>query len=142
VAYDDKGQKAGEEVVRTAGEPAKLQLKADREVICADGDDMAFVTVSLVDEQGTLVPDAADQLSFSVSGASVFQAVCNGDATSLESFTQPTMRLFHGQLVVLVRSTNKPGDIVLTVTDKQRGLQQRMNFKGDSPTAYNYKYKF
>ena len=142
VAYDDKGQKAGEEVVRTAGEPAKLQLKADREVICADGDDMAFVTVSLVDEQGTLVPDAADQLSFSVSGAGVFQAVCNGDATSLESFTQPTMRLFHGQLVVLVRSTNKPGDIVLTVTDKQRGLQQRMNFKGDSPTAYNYRYKF
>ena len=90
---------------------------------------MAFVTVSLTDDKGTLIPDAADQLTFSVEGAGKFEAVCNGDATSLEPFTEPTMKLFNGQLVVVVRSTKKAGNIVLTVGDKERGLQQRLTIK-------------
>lgn len=58
---------------------------------------MAFVTVSLTDEAGTLIPQACDQLEFEVTGAGCFEAVCNGDATSLESFKAPTMKLFNGQ---------------------------------------------
>ena len=68
---------------------------------------MAFLLMARTDKQGTLIPDADDQLDFEVTGAGSFEAVCNGDATSLESFKQPTMKLFHGQLVVVVRSVNK-----------------------------------
>ena len=90
----------------------------------ADGDDLAFITVSLTDKQGTLIPDAADQLTFEVSGAGRFEAVCNGDATSLEPFTQPTMRLFSGQLVVVVRSATTAGTLTLKVKDARRKLSQ------------------
>ena len=85
------------------------------------------MTVSLTDAQGTLIPDASDQLTFEVSGAGSFEAVCNGDATSLESFTQPTMKLFHGQLVVIVRSTKEAGAITLKVTDEHLNLSQAID---------------
>jgi beta-galactosidase len=67
-------------------------------------------------------PDAADALTFSVEGAGQFRAVCNGDATSLEPFTDRRMSLFHGQLVVVLQSTGKPGPATLTVTDPATGL--------------------
>jgi beta-galactosidase len=94
--------------------------------LLADGEDLAFVTVSLTDKQGTLIPDADDQLDFEVTGAGSFEAVCNGDATSLESFKQPTMKLFHGQLVVVVRSAKQAGKLTLTVKDKQRKLTKKI----------------
>ena len=90
----------------------------------ADGADLAFVTVSLVDAEGTLIADAADRLTFKVEGAGRFRAVCNGDATSLEPFTEPAMRLFNGQLVVVVEAARQGGDLVLTVSDAQRRLSQ------------------
>ena len=127
VVFDEKGQPAGEKVLRTAEKAARLKLdvwtQSDKAGLKADGNDLAFVTVSLTDKRGMLVPDAADQLTFEVKGAGTFKAVCNGDATSLESFTQPTMKLFGGQLVVVVQAKKQPGTLTLTVTDKQRGLK-------------------
>ena len=123
VVYDANGNAAGEKVMRTAGKPANLQLDVwtqhDAPFLKADGDDLAFVTVSLMDARGTLVPEADDQLTFEVTGAGCFEAVCNGDATSLESFKQPTMKLFNGELVVILRPTTKAGQVTLTVKDKR-----------------------
>lgn len=122
VVYDEQGNKAGEKTVKTAGKPAKLQLTADRTTLTADGSDLAFVTVSLTDRHGTLCPDADHQLEFSVEGAARFNSACNGDATSLEPFTLPTMKLFHGQLVVVVQASTKQGKATLTVRDKRTGI--------------------
>ena len=126
VVYDKTGKAAGEKVIRTAGKPSRLSLQCDRKTIEADGQDLSFITVSLTDENGTLIPDAADALTFSVTGNGVFQAVCNGDATSLESFTEPTMKLFHGQLVVIVRSTEQAGTMTLKVSDAARKLESEI----------------
>ena len=123
VVYDEQGNKAGEKTVKTAGKPAKLQLTADRSTIAADGNDLAFITVSLTDKNGTLCPDADNQLEFKVTGAATFNSVCNGDATSLEVFTEPTMKLFHGQLVVVVQASAAPGKATLTVRDKNTGIR-------------------
>lgn len=123
VVYDEQGNKAGEKTVKTAGKPAKLQLTADRSTIAADGSDLAFITVSLTDKNGTLCPDADNQLEFKVTGAATFNSVCNGDATSLEVFTEPTMKLFHGQLVVVVQASAAPGKATLTVRDKNTGIR-------------------
>lgn len=123
VVYDEQGNKAGEKTVKTAGKPAKLQLTADRSTIAADGCDLAFITVSLTDKNGTLCPDADNQLEFKVTGAATFNSVCNGDATSLEVFTEPTMKLFHGQLVVVVQASTAPGKATLTVKDKNTGIR-------------------
>ena len=162
IVYDADGRKAGEQTIKTPGQPAKLQLDAwtahnpespeppeypdnpgnpekpeypgstspaKAPLLHADGSDLAFITVSLTDAEGTLIPDASDQLTFEVTGAGRFEAACNGDATSLEPFTQPTMRLFSGQLVVIIRSGRQPGDITLKVSDQQRGLSQSITIK-------------
>ena len=72
----------------------------------------------MVDKEGNPCPDATDALTFQVKGAGSFRAVCNGDATSLELFHQPTMKLFSGKLVVLVESSEQIGPIQLTVRGK------------------------
>ena len=124
IIFDEMGKNCGEKTVRTAGKPAQLKLDTwtQSEGLIADGEDLAFVTVSLVDKNGTLIPDAADQLTFTVKGAGTFRAVCNGDATSLEPFTKPTMKLFSGQLVVVVQAAKTPGNLTLTVNDAKRKL--------------------
>jgi len=126
VAYDEQGREAARTRQVTAGTPTQLQLVADRNVLKADGDDIAFITVSLADANGVFCPTADDELTFEVSGEGTFQAVCNGDATSLEPFTEPRMKLFSGQLVVLVRTTRNVGSITLTVKDSQRGLERQI----------------
>ena len=129
VAYDATGHAADSLSVSTAGTPSTLHLEADRTVLTADGDDLAFVTVQLHDAAGTFCPTLSDELTFDVSGAGSFQAVCNGDATSTEVFTEPHMHLFSGQLVVVVRSGTQPGPITLTVRDAARNLSQTLTLQ-------------
>ncbi len=139
VVYDGQGMPAGEQTLRTAGRPSRLKLDVwtqssqstrdshhHQHTLIANGQDLAFITVSLTDSKGTLIPTADDQLRFDVSGAGSFRAVCNGDATSLEPFTEPTMKLFSGQLVVVVQAANRPGTLTLTVSDPERGIRQRV----------------
>ena len=123
VVYDEQGNRAGQQIVKTAGKPKRLMLEPENKVIKADGNDLAYVTVSLVDKNGTLCPDAADRLEFTVTGAGTYKAACNGDATSLEPFTQPRMSLFHGQLVVICQAGKQPGMMTLTVKDRDTGLK-------------------
>ena len=121
VVYDEQNNRVGEQVVRTAGKPTALKLDVwtqQGNELKADGDDLAYVTVSLVDKRGIEVPIADDQLTFEVKGAGSFRAVCNGDATSTEVFTEPTMRLFNGKLVVTVQAADHAGKLQLTVRDK------------------------
>ena len=127
VVYDEQGNRAGQQVIKTAGKPKRLLLEPDRRTIHADGNDLAFVTVSLVDKNGTLCPDADNCLEFTVKGAGTYKAACNGDATSLEPFTQPRMRLFHGQLVVICQAGNQPGTMTLTVKDRDTGIKSSVN---------------
>lgn len=118
VAYDEKGNAVAEKEMRTAGRPHHLVLTPDRTELTANGKDLAFVTVQAVDEAGNPCPLADNALNFEVSGAGEYRAACNGDATSTELFHLPTMKLFNGQLVVIVRTHEQPGEITLTVSGK------------------------
>ncbi len=146
VTYNQYGDKVGEDIRRTAGEPAQLNMVAecpDNEntgIACmvegcevehgthlkADGNDLAFITVSLLDQDGNECPLADDELTFEVSGAGIFKAACNGDATSLEPFTLPQMKLFCGKLVVIVQSKKQKGDITIKVKDAKRNLEKTL----------------
>ncbi|MDB5234153.1 MAG: beta-galactosidase [Hymenobacter sp.] len=121
VAYDAQGKAVATEDVRTAGPPHHIQLVADRTALAADGKDLAFVTARVEDAQGNLCPDATTELQFSVSGAGRFRAVGNGDPTSLESFQQPHMKAFHGQLVAIVEAGETAGTVRLQASGT--GLQ-------------------
>ena len=147
VTYNQYGDKVGEDVKRTAGEPAQMKFSVetpDHEPIAcmvegctdehnvllnADGKDLAFVTVSLLDKDGNECPLADDELTFEVKGAGTFKAACNGDATSLDSFTQPHMRLFSGKLVIVVQSKAQKGDIILTVKDGKRNMEKSLTLQ-------------
>lgn len=121
IAFDKAGNPVAEKEIHTAGKPYKIVLNPDRKTIKADGKDLAYVEVSVVDKNGVPCPIATNQLQFKVTGNGTYRAACNGDATSLEQFHLPTMRLFSGKLVVLVQSTTVTGDIKLFV--KGRGLK-------------------
>jgi beta-galactosidase len=121
VAYDADGKAAEEETVVTAGKPHHLKLETDRSVLEANGKDLAYITVSIMDVKGNLCPDSDLQLSFEVSGSGVYKAVANGDATNLESFQETHMKAFKGKLVVTVQSAESAGPIVLKV--KGKGLK-------------------
>ena len=149
VTYNQYGEQVGEDVRRTAGEPAQLLLtaecpdNADSKIACmvegcdevhgtslkADGNDLAFVTVSLLDKDGNECPLADDELTFEVTGAGTYKAACNGDATSLEPFTEPRMKLFSGKLVVIVQSKAQKGDITLKVKDAKRSIEKTLTLK-------------
>jgi beta-galactosidase len=122
VAYDDQGKAVAEKTVVTAGKPHHLKLEADRQTIAADGQDLSYVTVTIVDKKGNPCPTASTQLNFEVKGNGRYRAACNGDATSLELFHLPTMKAFNGKLVVLVQSTAQKGEMELTVSGE--GLQK------------------
>ena len=129
VAYDASGRPAAEQTVRTAGRAAAIKLKADRSTLHADGADLSYITVSLVDKNGTELPTATDYIEVEVHGAGTFKAICNGDATSVEVFTAPHMHLFSGKLVVTVQAGNAIGDIDVVVKDKKAKLQNTIKLK-------------
>lgn len=128
VAYDENGNEADTKVINTAGKPDHVELFVDRTTINAtpvdaegnatDCPDLAFVTVKVVDKNGNICPDADNQLFFNVKGAAKFKACCNGDATSTEVFVKPTMKAFHGELVVVVEAGKLSGNATLTVSGK------------------------
>lgn len=118
VALDKNGNPAAEKEIKTSGKAHKIVINPDLQTLKANGEDLAFVTVSVVDKNGIPCPTATNQLKFKVEGEGSYRAACNGDSTSLELFHLPTMKLFSGQLVVLVQTSESAGDIKLTVSGK------------------------
>ena len=109
-----KEQPCAEETIRTAGKPSRLLLTSDRTRCAADGEDMLFVTVSATDADGTLCPDAAPFVSFSVEGSSLRIAAADaGNACSTEPFHLPECTLFSGMAVVYLQSSGEPGRSIL-----------------------------
>ncbi|MEO8763171.1 MAG: beta-galactosidase GalB [Ginsengibacter sp.] len=100
--------------VQTAGAPARLILNADRKTIDADGNDLSFVTVTVVDKNGTVVPYADNLIQFAINGAGFIAGVDNGSQTSLESFKGHQHRALNGLALVVVQSNGKKGTITVT----------------------------
>lgn len=113
VAYDENGKAVAETEVHTAGKPYKIELSADRNEIEADGRDISFINVKVVDKDGNLCPDATNQIRFKVKGQGAFKAVANGNPVSLESFQESKMKVFSGQLTALIQSSEESGAMEL-----------------------------
>ncbi len=111
VAYDKDGYARAEKIIKTAGKAYKIELTPDRRVINADGEDLSYINVRVVDRDGNPVPTDQRSISFDVEGAGQFRAVANGDPTSLELFHNPKMKLFNGQLTLIVQSGKQKGKI-------------------------------
>lgn len=121
VAYNSEGKVVEEKTVRTAGKPHHLEILADRKKLAADGQDLAYLTVRVVDKDGNLCPDDGRLIRFIVTGSGKYRAAANGDPTCLDLFQNPQMHAFSGQLTAIVQTGEKAGNI--TFEAKADGLK-------------------
>ena len=103
----------GESVLTTAGKAFGLRVTADRSVVQADGQDLSFLAVEAVDAEGRLLPDADQEVQFSISGPGVIAAVGNGDGQDDASYQGDRRKLFQGRALVVVRTSRQSGPITV-----------------------------
>lgn len=121
VAYDAQDHVAATREMHTAGAPYAIRLEADRTSLTADGKDLSFVTVSVVDKDGNLCPLADNEIKYTVTGVGHYKAGTNGNPASLESLQRPQMKVFSGQMSAIISTTERPGTI--TVKASAKGLK-------------------
>ena len=120
VAYKD-GKRWATDSIKTTGPATQLQLKPDRDVIVGDGHDLSFVTVTVADKDGLMVPRSKNPIHFDVTGPGTLVATDNGDATDLNIFSSPDRRAFNGLALAIVKAKRgQPGAI--TITARSEGL--------------------
>lgn len=120
VAYDADGNiienTDGRSSVTTTGEAAKLQMSADRTEIAADGKDLSYVTVDVTDQNGNIVPDAENRVTFNVEGDGVLVGVDNGSSPDHDSYLADNRKAFSGKVLAIVQSTKTGGSFTVTAT--------------------------
>ena len=104
----------------TAGEPAAIRLTTDRKVIHADGQDLAFITLEVVDRSGHVVPDATVACRVNVDGQGRLMAAASADLKDKEPKTSPHLTTWKGRGVIVVRSIKKKGNIKVSVESDLR----------------------
>ncbi|MBD8490698.1 DUF4982 domain-containing protein [Echinicola sp. CAU 1574] len=122
VAYDSTGKAVKEKMLKTASKPHHIELVPEQDAVQANGKELAFVMVRIVDKEGNLCPQDQHSVSFKVTGAGSFKAVANGDPTSTELFHVPEMKVFNGELTLVVESSKEAGEIIIDA--KARGLKR------------------
>src|SRR5664280_701501 len=115
IGYADKKQVNAAEL-HTAGEPSQIRLKADRNKIRSDGQDLTYITVELIDATGIRNPKADNTVSFELEGPGSIAGVGNANPVSLESFQLPLRKAWHGKCMVVLKSGNDAGKIILKAT--------------------------
>jgi len=104
--------------IHTAGAPAKIELIADRKNIKADGKDLSFITVKILDKDGNLVPNADNLVNFKINGEAFIASVDNGDEVSHDPFKADYRKAFNGLALAIVQAKEKAGDVTFTATSK------------------------
>jgi beta-galactosidase len=110
------GKAVAEKEIKTADKATQIRLTADRKEIRADGKDLSFITVKIVDDEGNFAPLADNQIHFKVEGAGTMAAVGNGNPASLEAFQDDKIKAFNGKCLLIVKSTESQGAIQVTAS--------------------------
>lgn len=97
--------------VCTAGKPAAIKLTPDRRVITADGVDLSYVTVEVIDSEGRLCPNASNLIHFEVTGSAFIAGVDNGSPISLERFKDNKRKAFYGKCLLVVQNNGEAGKV-------------------------------
>ncbi|MDR1090606.1 MAG: DUF4982 domain-containing protein [Prevotella sp.] len=118
VAYDNNGNAVEEKTVKTAGNPYRIELLPDRKQISADGKDLVYINVRVVDKDGNICPLDRRMINFTVKGNGTYRAAANGDPTSLDLFHLPQMPLFNGQLTAIAQAGERNGKLVFEANAK------------------------
>lgn len=118
IAYDRNGKATAEKVIRTTGKPHRIELSTPHHTLNADGKDLAYVTLRIVDKDGNLCPTDGRLVNFNVKGAGRYRASANGDPTCLDLFHLPRMHAFNGMLTVILQASKEAGTMELKASAK------------------------
>jgi len=122
VAYR-KGKEWATDTVRTTGAANRLLLEPDRAVIAADGRDLSFVTLKVVDKTGLIVPRSVNLIRFEIAGPGEIVATDNGDPTDFTVFPSPDRKAFNGLALAIVKAKRGQRGTI-TVTAKAEGVAE------------------
>ena len=112
------GRQQQKKVIRTAGKPHRIELSTPHHTLNADGKDLAYVTLRIVDKDGNLCPTDGRLVTFNVKGAGRYRASANGDPTCLDLFHLPRMHAFNGMLTVILQASKEAGTMELKASAK------------------------
>lgn len=144
IGYDENGNKVAEMVRRSFGDAAKISLKPDKTELLADGEDLIYVEIGMLDNDGNPVENDRSRVGVSVSGAGRLVGLDNGDSTDYDQYKGSSRRLFNGKLLAIIAARDFAGDIEMKVSS--RGLPDEvlklraLPFDGEAAccTAENY----
>ncbi len=112
------GEAWAEDIVVTTKQASKIALETDRTEIKTDANDLAFITVKIVDEDNMLVPRTQNLINFDIEGPGEIIAIGNGDPTCHEPFISDKHTVFNGKCLVIIRGKKNSGTIKLTAKSK------------------------
>jgi len=112
VGYDG-GREANSAELRSAGAPSRIKLQADRTALRADGEDLSYITVELLDAHGARHPKAENSIQFEIEGPGTIVGVGNANPVSTESYQQSHRKAWRGRCLVIVKSGTHPGIVTL-----------------------------
>jgi len=109
----DAGRPVSSSELRSAGQPTRIKLKADRTRIAADGQDLSYITVELIDGHGVRNPTAEKMIRFAVAGPGHIVGVGNANPMSTESYQEPQRKAWQGRCLLIVKSDKRAGKIMV-----------------------------
>ncbi|MEI6277752.1 MAG: sugar-binding domain-containing protein [Verrucomicrobiae bacterium] len=109
----ENGREIGEALLATVGQPAFIRLEPDRQAIHADGQDLSFVNVEVVDKEGNVAPHDARSIKVEIEGEGVIAGIGNADLRATDSYRGNSFHAYEGRMLVVVRAGRKPGKITL-----------------------------
>lgn len=119
VSLDANRQEVKESILQTSGEPASIKLTADRKHILASGEDLAYITLEVIDKNGNIVPDANIPLNVDVKGRATLLAAASANLKDLEPKTSSKVTTYKGRAIAVIGSGNKPGKATVTVSSSK-----------------------
>ncbi|MBR5088691.1 MAG: DUF4982 domain-containing protein [Ruminiclostridium sp.] len=120
VAYDENGKEAATDTICSFGDPESIDAIPDKYLMRADGRDLIFIEINVVDNNGIVVANARNRVRVTVEGAARLVGLDNGDSTDYDSYKGDNRRLFGGKLLAIIQSTLEAGEV--TVSVKSDGL--------------------
>lgn len=119
VSLDANRQEVKESILQTSGELASIKLTTDRKHILASGEDLAYITLEVIDKNGNIVPDANIPLNVDVKGRATLLAAASANLKDLEPKTSSKVTTYKGRAIAVIRSGNKPGKATVTVSSSK-----------------------
>lgn len=116
VAYDPQGNIIAQQARSSFSDAVQLKLQAEETTLAADGQSLAFLTVSAVDVAGNPVENASNRVQVQVRGAGRLVGLDNGDSTDTDPYKGHTKNLFSGKLLAVVAATLEAGDVEVIVS--------------------------